>query len=56
MKKISYIAILLTLSVSAAYAKKDFKIYKSIEFKNINYLTKYEIIDLTDFSVKKKIL
>lgn len=54
MRKISYIIILLALSVSTTYAGKDFKIYKSIEFKDLNYLSKYEIIDLTDFTVKEK--
>jgi hypothetical protein len=54
MKKISYIIILLALSFSSAFAKKDIKIFKSIEFKDINYLSKFEIIDLTDFSIKDK--
>jgi hypothetical protein len=54
MKKILYITVLFILFVSTAYAKKDIKIYKSIEFKNITYLSKYEIIDLTDYSIKEK--
>lgn len=51
--KISYIIIIL-LILSTAYAKKDIKIYKTIEFKNLNYVSKYEIIDKVDINFKGK--
>jgi hypothetical protein len=54
MKKILYIIILLAMTVSTGFAKKEIKVFKSIEFKDINYISKYEIIDLTDFSIKEK--
>jgi hypothetical protein len=54
MKKISYILIIIVMSVSTAFAKKDIRIFKSIEFKDLYYLSKFEIIDLTDFSIKDK--
>ena len=54
LKKISFILIITVLSISTAVAKKDIKVFKSIEFNDINYLSKYEIIDATDFSVKDK--
>ena len=51
--KILYLIIIL-LIVSTAYAKKDIKIYKSIEFKNLKYISKYEIIDKVDINFKGK--
>lgn len=51
--KISYIIIFM-LIISTAYAKKDIKIYKTIEFKNLNYVSKYEIIDKVDINFKGK--
>jgi hypothetical protein len=52
MRKLFYIIIVFVLFASAAFAKKDIKIFKSIEFKDLNYLSKYEIIDLSDYSIK----
>ncbi len=54
MRKIFFIVIFLGMSFATAFAKKDIRMYKSIEFKNLNYLSKYEIIDMTDHSIKDR--
>ena len=54
LKKIFYIVIIVIFFVSIASAKKDIKVFKSIEFNDIKYLSKFEIIDLTDYIIKEK--
>ncbi|MFH0977534.1 MAG: hypothetical protein V1874_17280 [Spirochaetota bacterium] len=54
MKKILFMLLISFLSAQSLFAKKDIKIYKSIEFKDIKYLSKYEIIDKVDLSIKEK--
>jgi hypothetical protein len=53
--KIKFIIIIvMMLSISAAFAKNDLKIFNSIEFKGTNYLSKYEIIDSAKIAIKGK--
>ncbi len=54
IRKICSVAFILLLSLSAAFAKKDIKVFQSIEFKNLYYLSKYEIIDLAGIGTEGK--
>jgi hypothetical protein len=53
---IKIIFMIMLISFTPAFAKKDIKIFNSIEFRNINYLSKYEIIDSANIGTRGKAL
>jgi hypothetical protein len=54
MKKILYILFILFLTAQALLAKKDIKVFKAIDFKDLKYFSKYEIINSVDLTIKEK--
>ncbi|MBN2039903.1 MAG: hypothetical protein JW864_07680 [Spirochaetes bacterium] len=54
MRRILSVIIIFLLSFSFAEAKKSIKKVMAIEFKDLKYVSKYEIIDSADVSIEGK--